>query len=98
MVKKYSINLELSKEDILEYFTNPKRKNSKEKCEETYSVWKFLFGIGKNKGTKVIVSPEEIAKEMKLPDSVDIFKELCDDMVYYGIIEEVNDCYAIIID
>ena len=54
--------------------------------------------MGKKKGTKVVVSAAEIAKEMKLPDSVDIYKELCDDMVYYGIIEQENDNYVIVID
>ena len=61
-------------------------------------MFKFLFGMGKKKGTKVVVSAAEIAKEMKLPDSVDIYKELCDDMVYYGIIEQENDNYVIVID
>ena len=33
MKRNFAINLEMSKEEILEYLTNPKRNNSKEKCE-----------------------------------------------------------------
>jgi len=98
MKRNFAINLEMSEEEILEHFINPKRNNSKEKCKEAYDVFKFLFGMGKKSGTKVVVSAAEIAQEMKLPDSVDIYKELCDDMVYYGIIEQENDNYVIVID
>lgn len=92
--KTFVVNLELSENVIKAHLDNPNlSKPTREKAQEFYKMLCFVYNRNENRTAQGIATAEHIAEHLKL--DLDVIRELCDAMVYYGITERQGGGFVI---
>lgn len=92
--REFTINLEMLKADIKAYLDNEHLpKISADKAKEFYKILCFMYNRNENYTCQGIATAEHIAEYLKL--DLNITREICNAMVYYGITERQGGAYII---